>query len=84
MSDSIITALITAAVTLIGVLINSRAQHAKVMAELDKHMAVTDTKIDELTREVRAHNGHSERITTLEAQAVATDRRVSELERRAG
>ena len=54
MSDAIVTALITAGVTLIGVILNTRTQYQKVMAEMDKHQAVTDTKLEELTREVRA------------------------------
>ena len=57
MSDTIITALITGAVTLMGVIAsNSRSQ------------AVTDTKIEELTREVREHNNFARRVPILEEQ----------------
>lgn len=95
MSETIITALITAAVTLAGVIVQSRAQHSATMAELrrqselsdaslDSKLAVMDTKIEELTREVRQHNGHNERISILEEKASAANRRLSELEHRAG
>ena len=55
MSETIIVALISGAVTLIGVL-----------AANNKSQAVTDTKIDELTREVREHNNFARRVPILE------------------
>ena len=62
MTEGIIVALITGGVTLIGVIAsNSRSQ------------AVTDTKIEELTREVREHNNFAKRVPLLEQQ-VATIR----------
>lgn len=55
--ESIISAILAGAVTLIGVLIaNSRSQ------------AVTDTKLEELTREVREHNNFARRVPILEEQ----------------
>ena len=80
MSDAIVTALITAGVTLIGVILNTRTQYQKVMAEMDKHQAVTDTKLEELTREVRAHNEFAQRVPILEEKAKAADRRLTDLE----
>ena len=57
MTEGIIAAILSGAVTLIGVLIaNSKAQ------------AVTDTKIEELTREAREHNNFARRVPILEAQ----------------
>ena len=57
MTEGIIAAILSGAVTLTGVLIaNSKAQ------------AVTDTKIEELTREVREHNNFARRVPILEAQ----------------
>ena len=82
MIESIAVALITGVLTLTGVIINSRMQHHKVMAELDKHMAVTDTKIEELTREVRSHNEFAQRVPILEEKAKAADRRLTDLEHR--
>lgn len=67
--ESIISALIAGAVTLLGVLIsNSRAQ------------AVTDVKISELTREVREHNNFAQRVPVLEEQIKAANHRIDDLE----
>lgn len=80
MSEAIIVAVITAAATIITVVIQNRATQAKIMAELDKHQAVTDTKVDELTREVREHNNFAKRVPVVEEQIKNLERRVSDLE----
>ena len=67
--DCILSALIAGAVTLIGVLIaNSRSQ------------AVTDTKLEELTREVREHNNFARRVPILEEQMKVANHRIADLE----
>ena len=67
--ESIAAALITGAITLIGVLIaNSKSQ------------AVTETKLEELTREVRAHNNFAQRIPVLEEKMKIADHRIADLE----
>lgn len=67
--ESIIAAAISGAVTLIGVLIaNSKSQ------------AVTDTKLEELTREVRAHNNFAQRVPVLEEKMKVADHRIGDLE----
>ncbi len=69
MAATIIAALISGAVTLIGVLIaNSRTQ------------AVMDTKIVELTREVREHNHFAQRMPVVEEQIKVINHRISDLE----
>ena len=66
--ESILSALIAGAVTLIGVLIaNSRSQ------------AVTDTKLEELTREVREHNNFARRVPILEEQMKVANHRIADL-----
>lgn len=66
----IVVALLTGAITLAGVLIsNSRAQ------------AVTDTRLEELTREVREHNGFAKRMPVLEEQIKVINHRIADLER---
>lgn len=71
MVSEIIVALIGGLVTLSGVLIaNSRAQ------------AVTDTRLDELTREVREHNHFAQRVPVLEEQIKVTNHRLDDLERK--
>ena len=69
--ESIVAALVSGAVTLAGVLIaNGRSQ------------AVTDTKLEELTREVRAHNNFAQRVPVLEEKLKVASHRLSDLERR--
>lgn len=71
MVSEIIVALIGGLVTLSGVLIaNSRAQ------------AVTDTRLDELTREVREHNRFAQRVPVLEEQIKVANHRLDDLERK--
>lgn len=67
--DALIAAVISGVVTLAGVLIaNSKAQ------------AVTDVKIDELTREVRRHNSFAEKIPVIEEQIKIANHRIDDLE----
>lgn len=49
-------------------------------AKLEKAQAVTETKIDELTREVRIHNGFAQRIPVLEEKMNVADDRIKDLE----
>ena len=67
--ETILAALITGAVTLIGVLIAN-----------GKSQAVTDTKLEELTREVRAHNNFAQRVPILEEQMKVVNHRIDDLE----
>lgn len=67
--ETILSAVIAGAVTLIGVLIaNSRSQ------------AVTNTKLEELTREVREHNNFARRVPILEEQMKVANHRIADLE----
>ena len=67
--NEIIVALITGGITLLGVLIsNGKAQ------------AVTDTKLEELTREVREHNHFAQRVPVLEEQMRVVNHRIQDLE----
>lgn len=69
--EAIIAAIITGAITLLGVMIaNGRSQ------------AVTETKLDELTREVREHNGFAKRMPVVEEQIKVINHRLQDLERR--
>lgn len=53
---------------------------AKMEAKLDKHMAVTDTKLEELTREVREHNGFAKRVPLVEKEVEVINHRLKDLE----
>lgn len=66
MSEAIIVAIITAGASIITIVLQGRATTNKVMHEMEKHQAVTDVKIDELTREVREHNNFAKRVPVLE------------------
>ena len=69
LSDVIITAIITGGLTLIGVLVSN-----------SKSQAVMETKVDELTREVREHNGFAKRMPVVEEQIKTINHRLDELE----
>ena len=69
MWESVLAALVTGVLTLVGVLVsNSRAQ------------AVTETRLEELTREVREHNGFAQRMPVVEEQIKVINHRISDLE----
>ena len=67
--NEIIVALITGGVTLVGVLISNQ-----------KAQAVTETRLDELTREVREHNNFARRVPVLEEQMKVANHRIQDLE----
>ena len=72
--EYIITALITGGLSLIGVIITNVSSSKKIEAQLMTAQAVTDTKIETLTEEVRKHNTFADRITTLEVKVDALER----------
>ena len=67
--NEIIVALITGGVTLAGVLLSNQ-----------KAQAVTETKVEELTREVREHNNFARRVPVVEEQIKVINHRISDLE----
>ena len=78
--EGIIAAIITGVLSLVGVVISNLAANAKMSKDLEKAQAVTDTKIEELTREVREHNKFARRVPVLEEKAKVADHRISDLE----
>lgn len=66
MSETIITALITGGLALIGTLASNRATTNKIQQQILVNQAVTDTKLEELTREVREHNNFAKRMPVVE------------------
>ena len=78
--ESIIVALITGGLSLIGVIITSRSSGKKVQQQLEIAQAVTDTKIEELTREVWHHNGFADRVPILEEKMKVANHRIDDLE----
>lgn len=80
--ESIIVALITGGLSLIGVIITTRNNSKRMEQQLQTAQAVTDTKIDELTREVRHHNGFADRVPILEEKMKVANHRIDDLEHR--
>ena len=72
--EYIITALITGGLSLVGVIITNVSSSKKIEAQLMTAQAVTDTKIETLTEEVRKHNTFADRITALEVKVDALER----------
>ena len=78
--ETIITALITGGLALVGVIITNISGNRKMQGQLEKSQAVTDTKLDELTREVREHNGFARRMPVVEEQIKVINHRIEDLE----
>ena len=95
MSEAVIVALITGGVSLFGTIVTVLVTNRHTLDEMDKKSQVSDakmeteirvvkTEISNLRDEVRKHNGHGERITTLEEKAKSADRRLTDLEHKGG
>ena len=80
MSEAIVVALITGGMSLAGVIVTSIAAARKTDANIKVAQAVTDTKIVELTREVREHNGFARRMPVVEEQIKVINHRLEDLE----
>ena len=79
--EGIISAVITGAFALLGIIITNIASNKKIEHTLDKAQAITDCKIDELTREVREHNSFAQRVPVIEEQIRVINHRLSDLEK---
>ena len=80
MSEAIAVALITGGLSLAGVISTCLATAKKNENAVRISQAVTDTKIDELTREVREHNGFARRMPVVEEQIKVLNHRITDLE----
>lgn len=89
--QTIIAATITGGISLVGVIITSivtvivnSKKTEKISADVTKTLeisqAVTDTKIEELTREVRLHNNFAQRVPVLEEKMTVANHRIDDLE----
>lgn len=81
MSEAILVAVITGGLSLAGVVITCLATAKKTEKAAAVAQAVTDTKIDELTREVRSHNNFARRMPVVEEQIKVINHRLTNLER---
>lgn len=80
MPEAVLVALISGGLTLIGVWLQNRSTIQRIIAEQDKKQAVMEAKLEELTREVRTHNGFAQRMPVLESQITNLIKRVERLE----
>jgi len=87
----IIVSIIGAVATILAVVVNSRQSRKDMIAQLQlqqeradakmaQHQAVTDTKLEDLTREVREHNNFAKRMPVVEEQIKVINHRLSDLE----
>lgn len=87
MTEVLVTAL-SGLLTLIGVCVTAWASARKTRDEVSDRLrvaqAVTDTKLDQLTREVREHNSFARRIPVVEEQIKVINHRIQDLERGGG
>lgn len=79
--ETIVVAIITGGLSLLGVIITSNKATRDVQAKLDMQQAVTETRLEELTREVREHNNFARRVPVLEEQIKVANHRIADLER---
>lgn len=74
MTVTFISTITVALISLIGTVFTTKAGNEKIQHELDKHNAVQDTKLEELTREVRQHNEFATRIPVIEQRVTALEK----------
>lgn len=84
MSEAVIVAIITGGLSLIGVIVSNNHTAQSMDAKLDKQQAIMDTKLEELTREVRMHNNFAQRIPVMEEQIKVANHRIADLEKERG
>ena len=80
MTEAIICAIVTGGLSLLGIIYASNKSASKVDAKLDTQQAVIETKIEELTREVREHNNFARRMPVVEEQIKVINHRLQDLE----
>ena len=80
MGEGILAALITGGLSLVGVIISGLLTTKKTEMTMKVAQAVTDTKLEELTREVRAHNNFAQRMPVVEEQIKVINHRIADLE----
>lgn len=80
MSEGEIIAVLTGLFTIAGTVITVLAGNRKTNENIKINQAVTDTKIEELTREVREHNNFAQRMPVVEEQIKVINHRISDLE----
>ena len=78
--ESIIVSIVTGVCSIIGVILAASASSRKLQQQLEVSQAVTNTKLEALTAEVRSHNNFAQRMPVVEEQIKAINRRLEDLE----
>ena len=78
--QEILVAVITGGLALVGVVITNVAGNRRAEEQLRIAQAVTDAKIEALTREVRKHNGFAEKMPVMQEQIKVINHRIADLE----
>lgn len=81
MTEAITVALISGGLSFLGVVITNLATARKTEAKIQTSQAVTETKLEELTREVRLHNNFARRMPVVEEQIKVINHRLADLEK---
>ena len=79
MTEAVVAALITGGLSVLGVIISNIGSNKKIENALSTSQAVTDCKIEELTREVREHNNFARRMPVVEQQIKDMRKDIDEL-----
>ena len=82
MSEAVLVAIITGGLTLIGTVFTVFATASRTNVQLRINQAVTDTKIDNLTKEVKDHNEFAKRMPVVEEQIKVINHRLDDLEKK--
>ena len=81
MTEAVTVALISGGLSFLGVVITNLATARKTEAKIQTSQAVTETKLEELTREVRLHNNFAQRMPVVEEQIKVINHRLADLEK---
>lgn len=79
MNNEILVAIITGGLALVGTIISNKSTENKIQQQLEIKLAVTDTKLEELTREVREHNNFAQRMPVVENDITHINETLDEL-----
>ncbi len=82
MEATVLASLITGLLSLAGVMLSNLLSDRRRENALKTAQAVTDTRLEELTREVRLHNNFARRMPVVEEKISGICMRLEELERR--
>lgn len=80
--ESVIAAAVTGILALTGVIVTNISGNRSMQGKLEKAQAVTETRLEELTREVREHNGFARRMPVLEEKIKSMGHRLETLEQK--